>query len=152
MSGLKVTTVLDALASHAQTLGFFEQVLTHEPKSAPTSTTYVVFLDQVVPFKERSGLSSVSAVVMFMGRIYLDFIQQPEDNIDRDMLMALDALMVQYIGDLDLGDSEVELDVLGQYTTGLISKAGYIKHDNTLYRVIDISLPVIVNDVWTEAH
>jgi hypothetical protein len=152
MSGLKVTTTLDALTSHAAQLGLFEQVLAHEPKSAPPSTTYVVFVDQIVPFKERSGLDTVSAVVLYMGRVYLDFIQQPEDRIDTDMLMALDALMTAYIGDLDLGDQDVELDVLGQYTTGVISKAGYIKHDNTLYRVVDISLPVIVNDVWTEAH
>ncbi len=152
MSGLKVVTVLDALTSHASALGLFEQVLSHEPKSAPTATTYCIFSDQIVPFRERSGLASVSVVELFIGRIYLDFLQQPEDSIDRDMLMALDALMTSYIGDLDFGDADVELDVLGQYTNGVLSKAGYIKHDNRIFRVIDISLPVIVNDVWTEAH
>lgn len=152
MSGLKVVTILDALYSHAARSGLFKQVLKHEPKSAPRSTTYSVFLDQIVPFRERSGLDSVSALELFIGRIYLDFLQQPEDNIDRDMLMAVDALMTNYIGDLDFGDADVELDVLGQYTNGVLSKAGYIKHDNTMFRVIDISLPVIVNDVWTETH
>lgn len=149
-----IAAIVDAVASHARATGFFPTVMTHEPKAAPTGPTVAVFVARVVPYRERSGLASVSVVVTLTVRLYANFLQEPQDNIDRDMVLGLDALMTAYAGDIDLGDTSREIDLLGMSTggNGVATEAGYINHDNKLFRVLDISLPVIVNDVWTEAR
>lgn len=149
-----IAAVLDAVGSHARSTGFFSEVILHEPKAAPQSGTCAVFVSKIVPFRERSGLISVSVVVTLTVRLYSNFIQEPADNIDRDLVIAGDTLISAYIGDLDLGDENREVDALGQSSggVGVAGDMGYINHDNKLFRVLDISLPVIVNDVWTEAR
>ena len=149
-----IAAILDAVASHARTTGFFPEVITHEPKSAPQSGTCCVFVSKIVPFKERSGLASVSVVVPLTVRLYSNFLQEPQDNIDRDLILAGDALITAYALDIDLGDENREVDLFGQAPggNGLQGDMGYINHDNKIFRVLDISLPVIVNDVWTEAR
>lgn len=149
-----IAAILDAVASHAQATGFFPEVIKHEPKAAPQSGTCCVFVAKIVPFKERSGLTSVSVVVMLTVRLYSNFLQEPQDAIDRDLVIAGDGLITAYIGDLDLGDENREIDALGQSTggVGVAGDMGYINHDSKIFRVLDISLPVIVNDVWTEAR
>lgn len=147
-----IAAVLNSLASHAGSLGMFENVLTHEPKSAPQGPACAIFVSQVVPFKERSGLTSVSVVLVVVVRLYANMLQEPQDDIDRDIVLAADALMTAYAGDFDLGDENREIDLLGMTTPGVNLEAGYLKQDSTLFRVMDITVPVIINDVWTEAR
>lgn len=149
-----IAAILDAVASHARATGFFSEVLTHEPKSAPQSGTCCVFLAKIVPYRERSGLASVSALVLFTVRLYANFLQEPQDNVDRDLVIAGDALISSYATDIDLGDENREVDLLGMASggVGVAGDMGYINHDSKIFRVLDISLPVIVNDVWTEAR
>lgn len=153
-----IGAVVDAVASHARASGFFPNVLTHEPKAAPSGPTAAVFVESVVPYKERSGLTSVSVVVTLTVRLYANMLQEPQDNIDRDLIIAMDALLTAYAGDFDLGDTSREIDLLGMAVAagtsgqGVVTKMGYISHDNKFFRVAEIQLPVIVNDVWTEAR
>lgn len=149
-----IAAILDAVGSHARATGFFPEVILHEPKAAPQSGTCAVFVSKVVPYRERSGLTSVSVVVLFTVRLYANFLQEPQDNIDRDLVIAGDALLTAYAGDIDLGDTSREVDLLGMASggNGVAGDMGYINHDSKLFRVLDISLPVIVNDVWTEAR
>lgn len=147
-----IAGVLNSLSSHASSLGFFENVLTHEPKSAPTGPACAIFVSQIAPFKERSGLTSISVVLVLTVRLYANMLQDPQDDIDRDIVVAADALMTAYAGDFDLGDENREIDLLGISTPGVGLEAGYLTQDSTLFRVMDITVPVIINDVWTEAR
>ncbi len=150
---LGIGAVIDAVASHARGTGFWPVVLTHEPKAAPAGPAVAVFMTSVVPYRERSGLVSVSAVVTLTVRLYASMLQEPQDNIDRDLIVASDALMTAYCGDFNLGDSSREIDLLGMApgSAGAALTMGYINQDNKLFRIAEIRLPIIVNDVWTEA-
>lgn len=152
-----IASILNAVASHAKATAMFPDVLTHEPKSAPQGGTCAVFVTSVVPWRERSGLNAVSAVVTMTVRIYASMLQDPQDDIDRDLLVASDTLMTAYAGDFELGGSDREIDLLGMAATagtvnGVQIKMGYINQDNKIFRIAEIQLPVIVNDVWTEAR
>jgi hypothetical protein len=42
------------------------------------------------------------------------------------------------------------VDLIGQHSQGLRAKAGYVNQDSTVYRLMDVSLPLIVNDLYPE--
>lgn len=145
-----ITDLLDKIGSHAQGLGFFEQVLLHEPKSAPRAPAAAVWMRDIKPVRMRSGLDKVSILVTFSIRLYANMLQEPEDAIDRDLTLAVDALMTAYAGDFELGDGDRTIDLFGSAGTDLVAEMGYLEQDKTLFRVCVITLPVLINDVWDE--
>lgn len=150
---LNVTGVLNGVISHAMALGLFEQVNGYEPKAAPTSggLTCAVWADRIDPVAAVSGLAATSARVVFNLRIYSSMLQQPMDAIDPNIVAALDTLMNAYSGDFDLGGTVRNVDLLGAHGVGLSAQAGYINQDGKLFRVVTLTLPVVISDVWSQA-
>jgi hypothetical protein len=148
---LDTTGMLDSIVSHAMRLGLFERVNTSEPKNSPgNGLTAAVWLQMLGPVPVGSGLASTSARVEFMLRIYSNMLAEPQDAIDPEILAALDVLMGAYSGDFDLGGTVRNVDLLGAHGVGLSAVAGYLAVDNKMFRVVDLTLPLIVNDVWDQ--
>ena len=146
---LNTTVVLNEVVSHAMKLGLFERVNGHEPKSAPgNGLSAAVWVDRVGP--AGSGLAATSALLTLQVRLYSPMLQEPQDAIDPNLTAAADALMNAYSGDFELGGNVRNVDLLGQTGPGLSAQAGYIEQDHKLYRVMTITLPLIVNDVWEQ--
>lgn len=145
--------IFDRLASHAMTSGLFDRVNQHEPKNGPgRGLTAALWIDKVEPARGRSGLVSTTARVSVNVRIYTSMLQNPQDAIDPSVLDATDKMIEAYTGDFELGSEERFIDVMG-ITQGhpLSAQSGYINIDNKVYRVMTITVPVIVNDAWTQA-
>lgn len=140
-----------ALSSHAQTTGLFDQVNTHEVKNAPGNGVYVeIWVSSISPLLS-SGLASTSLRIEFNVRIRINMVQEPQDDIDTNLMNATDVLMDAYSGDFDLGVSNVRcVDLLGQSGSPLQAASAYLEHDKKIYRVMDITLPILLNDVWTQ--
>lgn len=148
---LDIDAILNAVTSHALASGWFERVNTHEPKNAPgNGLTCAIWMDTLAP-ANSSGQASSSALVVLKVRIYTSMLAEPQDAIDPNVTRACSALITAYAGDLDLGGNVRTVDLRGMAGTPLRAQAGYIPQDNRLYRVLDITLPLIVNDVWDEA-
>ena len=64
------------------------------------------------------------------------------------------ALIGAYSGDFDFGgEAGVRaVDLLGMTGTPLAAIAGYIEMDRKMMRVITITLPVVINDLWTQEY
>jgi hypothetical protein len=149
---LDLTTYMSAVESHAQGLGLFEQVLGHEPVSAPGSgLTYAVWVKRVMPIPARSGLASMSARLELTGRVLMPADSEPLDGVDIAVTQAVDGLMNAYAGDFQLGGSIAEVDLLGEYGAPLGADFAYARFDSTTYRAATLTIPLILNDVWTEA-
>lgn len=148
---LDILGLTDAVQSHASASGYFESVNGAEPKNAPSTggLTAAVWADRVAPLRS-SGLNSVSVLVVFNVRIYGSAQSEPADAIDPNMLAAVDALCAAYSGDFTLGGLARSVDLLGANGTALNVQAGYLSQDGVLYRVMTITVPVIVNDLWEE--
>lgn len=148
---LDITTILDAVVSHALASGQFEQVNGHEPRSAPGhGLTAAVWVQAIGPARGTSGLASTSARVGLTVRLYSLMAQEPADAIDPALVTALDVLMTAYSGDFDLGGLVRAVDLLGAYGDPLGATAGYLMQAGTEYRVMDIVLPLICNDLWDQ--
>jgi len=144
--------ILDALVSDAASTGLFERVNTHEPKSAPRSGLHcAMWIDRIFPYANASGLAATSAVLVFNVRLFTKMLQQPQDAIDPKMIKAVDTLMDEYSGDFTLGNMVRNVDLLGETGFMLEAQAGYINQDNTLFRVVTLTVPLIVNDAWTQS-
>jgi hypothetical protein len=146
-----VRTLLDEIVSHAASLGVFDRVASHEPKNAPGSgLSCSVWADAIAPLARASGLASTSGRIAFSVRIYSSMLAEPQDDKDREILTATSALMGAYSGDFTLGGNVRAVDLLGMYGTPLSAKAGYLNQDGKLFRVMEITLPVICNDMWDQ--
>ena len=144
-----VNTLFDKVQSHAMTLGIFETVNTHEPKSKPGSgLRYAIWVQSIIPVARASGLASTSGSVTLNGRIYSSAFQQPYDSIDPDMLTATTTLLGAYTGDFDLGGTVMAVDLLGMYGRSLSAQAGYLTQDAKILRIFTVTVPVIINDLW----
>lgn len=149
---LDIQGIVDAVANHALTCGHFESVNGFEPKSAPAAQGLMcaVWVDDIRGVLS-SGLAATSALFVMNVRLYTNMLARPPDAIDPRIVAALDALLTAYIGDLTLGGKLRTVDVRGMEGVPLRAQAGYLNQDGKMFRVVTITLPLIVNDVWAEA-
>lgn len=152
MADLDLPAYRSAVMSHAQGLGLFGNVLDHEPVSAPGSgLSYAVWVKNVRPVPARSGLASVSARLELNGRIYMPADTEPQGDVDASVTGAVSGLFNAYCGDFQLGGSVAEVDLLGEHGASISADFGYTRFDSTTYRVAMLTIPLIINDLWTEA-
>lgn len=148
---MNIRGILDALISHAKASGLFETVNGHEPASAPGHGLHAaVWVDSIGP-ADSSGLQATTGLLVFNVRIYTSVRSEPADAIDPALVDAVDALMTAYSGDFDLGEQVRCVDLLGQAGTPLSARAGYLEMDDgAVFRVMTLTVPVLVNDLWEQ--
>lgn len=142
-----------ALIDHALTLGLFTSVSGHEPKAAPVlgGIHAAFWFDLSEPARGKSGLASTTMRLVWNLRIGQDMLKEPQDDIELDLLVASSAMHQAYSGDFELGGLVHEVDLLGEAGTPLSTRGGYLNHDNRLYRIHVVTIPLIVDDVFTQA-
>ncbi len=149
---LNTAATVNALESHLLATGLFRRVNTHEPKNAPDTGMTASLIASTIDPTQSSGLASTSAVVVYQARIYLGMLNEPQDAIDPTIIVAVDTVINAITADFELGGNARAVDLLGMAGQGgLSATAGYVTVDTTMYRIMDISIPVIHNDVWTQA-
>lgn len=149
---LATADIIAQVASHAQTLGVFEQVRQHEPKNAPgLGLNVAVWVDRMGPVPARSGLASTTCLIVLNVRVYNPMTEEPQDGIDPKVLAAVDALMAAYSADFDLGGTVEQVDLLGAYGPALEARAGYLTQDQKVYRVMVLTVGLIVDDLWAQS-
>ncbi len=143
--------LLDAVASAAAACGWCQSAQTFEPKSAPMEDFhFAVMMMNATP--ARSGLISTTFRIELACRIYVSMLREPQDSIDPDITAAAWDLMSMYSSGFTLGGLVREVDLLGESGEPLDLKFGYIGIDKRLYRIAEITLPVIVSDVFVQGQ
>lgn len=147
--------LIDALISHALSLGHFSSVNSVDIGSTPDNTglTAVIYPRRIRALPTGSGLASTSVAIDFTMRLIQSMNIDPFGSIDVGMIAAADALMNAYSGDFTLGDLIAYVDLLGQHGESLESDSGFLKlSDDQTFRIVDITIPCIINDVWNQAE
>jgi hypothetical protein len=152
---LNSAAILAAVNSHISNLGLFERVNNHEPKNAPgNGLSCFIWVNGIHPSTRTSGLSATSGVVVLNARIQASMLTEPYDDLDVNMATCVDGVMASLSGDFDLGESANNVrgvDLLGSEGYGTLdANAGYLNQDNKLFRVMVITIPIIINDIWIQ--
>lgn len=148
---LAINDVLDIVVTHAQNTGWFQNVTEYESKQSGTnSLTAGVWVESITPIRS-SGLSSASIRLELEMRLYGSTMTEPYDDIDSNIVKAVDDLFTAYIGDFDLGSTARHIDIFGAYGLPLAVRSGYLNMNGREARVFQIRLPIIINDVWSES-
>lgn len=148
---LQIADLMDKAVSHAMACGHFELVNGHEPVNQPLNSglTAAVWAEQITPVRS-SGLNSTSVLVVLQIRVYSSTKTEPLSAIDPTTVAAVDALCSAYVGDFTLGGLVRQVDIRGQHGVRLEVRAGYLQQSGDVYRVMTITLPLVVNDLWEE--
>lgn len=147
-----VDALMAAVESIAGKTGQFRSVNTHEPKSAPGSgLRCAIWAQTIEPVAAASGLSSTSGYVVLNARVYGNMLQKPEDEIDPKLMKAATALLGAYSANFTLGGTVRNIDLLGEYGQTLKAVAGYLDIGGTKYRIMTVTVPCIVNDMWSQS-
>jgi hypothetical protein len=148
---LDVAGIVAGVASHAAASGYFEQVNTYQARAyTGKGIRGTVWCQHITPVPRRSGLAATACRVTLIMRMMQATIMEPYDMIDVDMMNAVSYLIGQYSGDFELGGLITQLDLLGAYGEALEVIAGYLEIDGGMIRIFDLSVPLIVDDVWTQ--
>lgn len=145
--------LLNAVTSLAGSTGWFDRVAGHEPiKNPPGSGLTCASWVQSMRMAKSSGLSSSSAVVIMQTRIFMSALADPQDGVDPQLLLATHDLLTAYLADYTLGGLVRSIDVRGAEGVPVSCTAGYLEQGSPtrLFRVMTVTLPVIVNDLWDE--
>lgn len=150
---LNTTAILDSVQSQVQKLALFDTVNMHEPKSKPgNGLTCAIWADKIAPVPAGSGLAVTTGLVTLALRVYTSMLQQPFDAIDPNMISAVDALIAGFSDAFTLGGNVRNVDLLGMFGTPLSAQAGYINQDGKLMRVMTLTIPLVVNDIWPQVQ
>lgn len=150
--------IFDAVVSDVQSTGYFDRVNLHEPKRRPvlTGLTSAVWVQSIDPISGSagSGLASTSARVVFMVRLYSNMLKEAQDAIDPQLMKAGSSIMRRYHDDFDFSLDPLvrNVDLLGAFGIALSLVTGYLEQDGVMFRIADITVPVICNDVWTQVN
>ena len=153
LGNLDTGAIIAAVRSHALASGEFDRAPGHEPKSKPGSgLTCAVWVQRgPAPTARSSGLAATSARLILNVRIYTNMISDPQDEIDPRIVAAVDTLMTLFNGDFTLGGLVSHVDVLGMHGIPLDAQAGYLQQDGAIFRVMTITLPVIIENAWEQS-
>ena len=146
-----INAVYAAAVSYAQKLGVFETVYAYEPKAAPASLpACAVWTQALTPVAALSGLSATSGRLELRARIYISFLGKPEDRIDPELVRLTSTLLGAYTGGFTFAGTVYAIDLLGAHGESLSAQTGYIHHDSHLFRVMECTIPIIIDSLWTQ--
>mgnify|MGYP001565594648 CR=1 FL=1 len=148
---IAITSIMSLVISHADSTGHFAVVNGYESKQSPgLGLSAAVWVERITPIKS-SGLANTSIRLELTVRLYSSTVSQPYADIDPNLVTATDDLVTAYIGDFELGGEARHIDIFGAHGAGLVARSGYVNQDGAEYRCFNITLPIIVDDVFAQS-
>lgn len=147
-----VNALFARVVSPCKQIGAFRSsVIQHEPKAAPVATpALALWWSGLGPPRGFSGLSATSGRVEFRGRVYLNFKSRSEEDIDPLLMTLTSQVIGAFTGAFTLDGDVALVDLLGAYGEPLSAVPGYVQHDGQEFRVAEIVIPLIADDLWSQ--
>src|SRR5260370_34163897 len=142
-----VLSLRDQVISHALKLGVFDKVANHEPKNAPGNGLFAsIYAQEIDPLPDISGLAATSGRVAFHIRIETNMLQEPQDDIDGQILIAATTLIGEYSAHFTLGGTVRNVDLLGAHRQPLKMPAPYLRLATKRARTGRGTLPTLMTE------
>lgn len=142
--GDDVNALYAALESHAKLLNIFARVNTHDSENAPgTGLSCSILLGPIAGDGKLSGQGSVSGTITFLVMVWNPLMQRPLEGVDPAVLTAVSTLLNEYSGNFTLGGTVRNIDLLN-----LRADPVYVNQEGTEFRVMQVTVPIAINDLW----
>lgn len=155
MAAFNVKASMQAILSKAQANGFVSEVQIGEPKSpkAPPGGAKKVFaaVQMVSATVVETVLDKSIEVHTVMVRLYGDAIAEELEETELMLADCTSELMTDVQEAFTLGSEIRNVDVAGQYGQALNAQWGHAELSRVMFRIVDITFPLIVQDVATHA-
>lgn len=133
------------IRSIAKELAVFPAVIGHDPENAPPAgLSCSIMLGPVKPVTS-SGLAAVSGQVTLMVHVWSFAQKRPLDELDPQVLAATCSLMGAFAGGFTLGGTVRDVDLFA-----MEAAPGYVNFQGKEFRTMQITLPVVINDMFEE--
>ena len=149
-----IATTLHAMETYVQKTGLFQTVQIGEPKS-PVGQGFhaAIFMNSVsITMVYAGGDTRENHIVTL--RVYRDMLAEntdPQLNLESEIAVVLSKLMEGLLGDTDLESTVMTIDAAGMDGGNMAASFGYTDVGGSMYRVADITVPLIVNGSATLA-
>jgi len=138
-----ITTTINMVASFLEKRGEYTNVQIGEPKSPPVgdlSAAVFVASASVVGLTLQTTIEIHEITV----RLYRNMLEEPEEDNEIRISQAVTGIVSDLLGDYDLGASIRNIAV-GEYGQSLSATYGYLDLGGTMYRMVDITVPLLVD-------
>jgi hypothetical protein len=144
----EIGNTLHAVESYIQNLGLFQTVRIGEPKQPLGQGLHAAIFMQAVAIAAVyvGGDTRENHIVQL--RVYKDMLAEqtdPQHNLESELASAVSKLMSNLLGDTDLESSIMSIDAGGIDGASMRADYGYVDVGGTMYRVVDIGIPMIIN-------
>lgn len=158
---LDLKTLNQAILTHAGVSGQVDYVFgAPAEKTVGNGVSFELYLSTIQPYAAGSGLASVAVVVV--QNVVLAMNDDPghvddiaREDIDPRMAEAADAMCRIYANHFTLGGLIRNVDIFGAAGQGSLgARAGWAYKggpEGPRRRIMAITLPMIINDLWDEA-
>ena len=144
---------VEALRDFGKKSGYFSDVVIGEPTKvlAGEKLSAAVYTQsaRVVAVAVNGGTVEVHTVTF---RIYRKALTDPVSAAELELALGVQQLLSDILADSDLGATIRAIDVGGIYGETVGTEWGYVELGGVLYRVADITIPLIVDDSATAAQ
>tara|TARA_Y100000310_G_scaffold50965_1_gene47025 strand:- start:2057 stop:2512 length:456 start_codon:yes stop_codon:yes gene_type:complete len=140
-----LTATLNALLTHLAGAGHFEQVQIGEPKSPPSTTglTGAIFIANLVTNDITFQLGIEVHTVTI--RCYLNMMHEPHKDIELKLAGAISKIITDLLGDWNLSTAIKHIDSGAEFSSGIDVGFSYLDVGGTMFRVADITVPMVVD-------
>jgi hypothetical protein len=144
-----IKSTLEAVESHISRSGYVADVQIGEPVAPPDATDRIhAAIYMATAGVAELTLSSTIELHVATIRLYKRAAFTEGDDageVEMDMAMAVSEISSNLIGEYDLGATIRNIDVAGQYGQAVTAQWGYVALNQTMYRTVDITLPLVVD-------
>jgi len=150
-----IRSTLDAIASHIARTGYVSETRIGEPSGPPDAidkmhaAVYMASAN-IVDLTLSTTIEQHVVIVRLYRRAAFG---QGDDAgaVESEIALAVSQISSNLIGEFDLGATMRNIDVAGQYGQSLTSQFGYLTLGSTMFRTVDITVPLIVDGSATQA-
>tara|TARA_Y100000310_G_scaffold344496_1_gene457567 strand:+ start:1473 stop:1925 length:453 start_codon:yes stop_codon:yes gene_type:complete len=143
-----IRATLQAMQSFLSAGGYSGAAVIGEPKSPPTERLTASIFMASMSVAELT-LTKTRELHVVTVRLYINMMMEPTEDIEGEMADAIQLFGEQLLGDFDLGATIQNIDAGGIFGTALSATWGFLDLGGTMYRIADITVPLIVNDSAT---
>lgn len=149
-----IKATLDAISSHISKTGYVNDVRIGEPVSPPDATDKM----HAAIYMANAGvvaLTLTNTIELHMATVRLyrrAAFGQGDDagQVEADVALAVSQISSNLIGEFDLGSTVRNIDIAGQYGQAINATWGYVTLGNTVFRTVDLAVPLVVDDSATQ--